>query len=57
MIFNALKDKQYNGPVNEVISRKSLWEVKKLVLSQNKRSYNLETFEYNHNKFGTQPET
>ena len=26
---------------------------KKLVLSQNKRSYNLETFEDNHKKFGT----
>ena len=32
-------------------------EVKKLVLSQNKRSYNLETFECNYKKLGTQSET
>ena len=33
-------------------------EVKKLVLSQNKRPYNLETFECNHHKkLGTQSET
>ena len=31
--------------------------VKKLVLSQNKRPYNLETFECNHKKLGTQSET
>ena len=31
--------------------------VKKLVLYQNKMHYNLETFECNHKKFGTQPET
>ena len=30
---------------------------KKLVLCQNKRSHNLETFERNHKKFGTQSET
>ena len=30
---------------------------KKLVLSQNKRSHNLETFEHKHKKFGTQSET
>ena len=30
---------------------------KKLVLSQNKRSYNLETFKRNHKKLGTQSET
>ena len=33
-------------------------EVKKLVLSQNKRPYNLEPFECNHHKkLGTQSET
>ena len=32
-------------------------EVKKLVLSQNKRPYNLETFECNHKKLGTESET
>ena len=31
--------------------------VKKLVLSQNKRCYNLETFKRKHKKFGTQSET
>ena len=31
--------------------------MKKLVLSQNKRSYNLETFKRNHKKCGTQSET
>ena len=31
--------------------------VKKIVLSQNKRPYNLETFKCNREKFGTQPET
>ena len=36
-----------------LISRKSLWGKKKLVLSQNKRSHSLETFERNHEKFGT----
>ena len=33
------------------------WGVKKLVLSQNKRPYNLETFECNHKKLGTESET
>ena len=32
-------------------------EVKKLVLFQNKRPYNLETFECNHKKLGTESET
>ena len=39
------------------INKKSLWGEKKLVLSQNKRSHNLETFERNHKKFGTQSGT
>ena len=54
------KDKQCSIPVNEVLSGKSLFGegyVKKIILSQNKRPYNLETFECNHKKFGTQPET
>ena len=40
-----------------LISRKSPWGEKKLVLSQNKKSHNLETFERNHEKFGTQTGT
>ena len=48
------KDKQCSNPVNEVTSGKSLLWVKKIVLSQNKRPYNLESFECNHKKFGTQ---
>ena len=40
-----------------LINKKSLWGEKKLVLSQNKRSHNLETFERNHKKFGTQSGT
>ena len=55
------KDKQCSIPVNEVLSGKSVCVcggcVKKIILSQNKRPYNLETFECNHKKFGTQPET
>ena len=39
-----------------LISRKSLRREKKLVLSQNKRSHNLETLERNPKKFGTQSE-
>ena len=31
--------------------------MKNLVLSQNKRPYNLETFECNHKKLGTESET
>ena len=52
-IFNALKDKQCSIPIDVFISRKSLWREKKLVLSQNIRSHNLETFEHNQKKFGT----
>ena len=51
------KDKQCITPINEFISGKSLWGVEKLVLSQNKSPYNLETFECNHKKLGTQSET
>ena len=54
------KDKQCSIPVNGVLSGKSLFGggcVKKIILSQNKRPYNLETFEFNHKKLGTQPET
>ena len=40
-----------------LINRKPLWGEKKLVLSQNKRPYNLETFECNHKKLGTETET
>ena len=40
-----------------LINRKPLWGEKKLVLSQNKRPYNLETFECNHKKLGTESET
>ena len=49
-IFNALKDKQCSIPIEVLINRKSLCGEKKLVLSQNKRLYNLETFEDNHKK-------
>ena len=52
------KDKQCIIPINEVIiTGKSMWGVKKLVLSQNKRPYNLETFACNHKKLGTESET
>ena len=52
------KDKQCSIPINEVISGKSLqWGGVGLVLSQNKRPYNLETFKFNHKKFGTQSDT
>ena len=44
-------------PINVLITRKSLWAQKKLIISQNKRSHNLETFEHNHKKFGTQSGT
>ena len=44
-------------PINVLITRKSLWAQKKLIISQNKRSHNLETFEHNHKKFGKQSET
>ena len=67
MISIPLKDKQSIIPINEVITGKSLLGgkggggggglVKKLVLSQNKRPYNLETFECNHKKLGTESET
>ena len=57
MISMPWKDKQCIIPLNEVITGKSLWGVKKLVLSQNKRPYNLETFECNHKKLGTESET
>ena len=48
------KNNQCSIPIDMLINRKSLWGEKKLVLSQNKRSHNLETFERNHKKFGTQ---
>ena len=51
------KDRQYRMPIKEVFSGKSLWGVKKLVLSQTKRYCNPETFECNQKKFGTQSET
>ena len=44
-------------PINVLITRKSLWAQKKLIISQNKRSHNLETFEHNHKKFGIKLET
>ena len=47
------KDKQCSITVDVVVNRKSMWGEKKLILSQNKRPYNLETFEDNHKKFGT----
>ena len=53
MIFNALKNKQCSIPIDMLINRNSLWAKKKLVLSQNKRPHNLETFQDDHKKFGT----
>ena len=47
------KNKQCSIPIDMLINRKSLSGEKKLVLSQNKRPHNLETFEDNHKKFGT----
>ena len=44
------KDKQCSIPIN-------LWRVKKLLLYKKKRSYNPESFQCNHKKFGTQSET
>ena len=51
------KDKLCSIPMNVLISRKSLQEEKKLVLSQNKRSHNLESFGHNYKKFVTQSGT
>ena len=51
MISMPWKDKQCIIPIailNELISGKSLWGWKKIVLSQNKRPSNLENFECNH---------
>ena len=51
------KDKLCSIPMNVLISRNSLQEEKKLVLSQNKRSHNLESFGRNYKKFVTQSGT